>query len=111
MLAWRNATTAWNRAAQLWWPTPTTGDWALAAGQLAQYAMAVALTVTVFVRVRHQVLVWLQRILGAAFLVAAYHVLSVGGVVSSYRPLRWYMIGVLTAGPPRSSTTPCSAGC
>ncbi len=96
LLAWRYAQVSWRRAAHLW--LPSTSDRALTAGQIALWTMSAAMAVTVFVHVRHQVLVWLQRLLGAAFLPAAYHVFGIGGDVDTNRPLRLYLAVVTAAG-------------
>ena len=96
LLAWRYAHVSWARAAELWRPDPD--ELALAAGQLALYGMAIAIAVTMWVAVRHGVLVWLQRLMGVLFVPAAWHVFRAGGDTSSYRPLRWYLIAVVAAG-------------
>lgn len=91
-LAWRYAQVSWARAAEVW--RPTSGDWSLVAGQVALYVMAAGMVVTVYVVVRHQTFVRVQRLLGATVLPAAFHALRVGGDTSTYEPLRWYVWGV-----------------
>ncbi len=94
LLAWRYAQVSWPRAAELW--RPALGDTALLSGQLALWGMVVAMTVTMFVAVRHQVLLWTQRLLGVLFVPAAFHVFRIGGDVGSDPALRWY-VGVIVA--------------
>lgn len=86
LLAWRYAQVSWRRAAYLW--LPARSDIALTSGQVALWLMTAAMAITVFVRVRHQVLLWLQGVLGFALIPAAVHVFQIGGDVGSYRPLR-----------------------
>lgn len=96
LLAWRVADVSWRRAGELWYPE--AGDWVLTAGQIALYAMTVAMILTVYVQLRHQALVWVQRILGIAFLPAAYHVVRTTGDVRTDDALRVYMILILAVG-------------
>jgi len=96
LLAWRYAQVGWRRAGQLW--SPSDSELAVIAGQLSLYGMAIAIVLTVYATVRYQVLVWTQRVLGALYLPAAYHVLYAGGDVSVDSALRWYMTGVLSLG-------------
>ncbi|WP_197283509.1 ferredoxin reductase family protein [Mycobacterium sp. Marseille-P9652] len=96
LLAWGYAQFSWKRAARLWSPfnVPAT----LIAGQVALTLLTVAIVITLYVRVRHQVLIWLQRLLGLAFLPAAYHALYVGGDVSTNPALCRFMQLVIGVG-------------
>lgn len=96
LLAWGYVQFSWKQAARLWWPF--NAPWTLIAGQAALSILAVAIPITLYVRVRHQVLTWLQRLLGLAFLPAAYHVLYVGGDVSTNTALRRFMQLVIAVG-------------
>ncbi len=96
LLAWRYAQVSWSRAAELWRPDP--GDLALLSGQVALYGMAIGMAITMFSTVRHQVLLWTQRMLGVLFLPAVYHVFRVGGDVGSSTALRSYVGAIVAAG-------------
>jgi len=96
LLAWRSASRSWDQAAA-WW-RPAWGDRPLLAGQAALVVLAAGLAVTVFVPVRHQVFVVVQRALGVALVLGAAHALTVGGSTGTYGPLRWYVGLVLAAG-------------
>lgn len=96
LLAWRYAQFSWSSAAGLW--DPRNADLPVRAGQLALYAMAACLAVTIYVRISHRLLIWLQRVLGLLFPIAAYHALNAGGDIAAYRPLRVYVLIVLIAG-------------
>ena len=96
LLAWRSAQVSWRRAGTLWWPAGS--DMPLIAGQLALYGMAVAMAVTMYARVRYQALRWMQRLLGAMFVPAAYHVLATDSEVNTDAALRYFLWVVLSAG-------------
>jgi predicted ferric reductase len=53
--------------------------WTVFAGVLAFTGMTVAIVVTLFVRVNHELFVYVQRSFGVVFLGAAYHVFSSSG--------------------------------
>jgi predicted ferric reductase len=95
LLAWRYGRASWDRAAELWWPSSTVE---VLAGQVALAAMVVAIVITFYVHVRHQVFVWVQRMLGVAFVPAAYHVLYVGGDVTEDRTLRTAVQAIVVLG-------------
>jgi predicted ferric reductase len=96
LLAWRYSRVSWHRAAHLW--LPAGSDLALTAGQLALWVLCAGMVLTVFVRVRHAVLVWTQRVLGVAFLPAAYHAMRIGGDVGNDQALRRFMFAVCAVG-------------
>jgi predicted ferric reductase len=96
LLAWRYSQVSWRRAAHLW--LPAASDLALTAGQFALWVLCAGMVVTVFLRVRHSVLLWTQRLLGAAFVPAAWHVLRVGGDVGNDPALRRFMFVVCAVG-------------
>lgn len=96
LLAWRYAQVSWPRSAELWRLDPS--DVPLLAGQVSLYGMAIGVAITMFWAVRHQVMLWTQRLLGLLFLPAGYHVLRMGGDVDSDPALRLYMAVIVAAG-------------
>lgn len=95
-LAMRYATFSWSNAAELW--IPQFDEKTLLLGQVAFYVMIPMLLVTLFLRVRHQVFVKVQQVLGVSFLLAAIHALFVGGDTRNFLPLRFYMFAVVVLG-------------
>lgn len=87
-LAWKYAHISLERAAHLFGPSTR---WPLLAGQIALGVMIPAMVVTLYVTVRHQTLVALQRSLGLAMVPAAYHSLFAGGDSVRSAPLRFYL--------------------
>lgn len=94
LLATRYAQSSWHRAAHLW--RPTASDIALTSGQVALWVMTAGMVMTLYGRMRHQRLVWTQRVLGLMLVPGAWHAFRIGGDVGNYRPLRIYL-GVLVA--------------
>lgn len=94
LLAWKYAHLSLERSAHLFGPTTR---WPLFAGQVTLFAMIPALTLTIFVTVRHQTLIALQRLLGVLFVPAAYHSLFTGGDARRSAPLRAYLVLVCAA--------------
>jgi predicted ferric reductase len=76
---------------------PSAG-WTVFAGVVAIAAMTVAIGLTVFARLGHEVFVYVQRTFGFTFVVAAYHVFTTEGAKASSPALEWYMAGVATMG-------------
>ena len=76
---------------------PSAG-WTVFAGVLAFAAMTVAIGLTLFVRLGHEVFVYVQRAFGFIFVLATYHVFTTEGAKSSSPALEWYMAGVATLG-------------
>jgi predicted ferric reductase len=67
-------------------------------GVLAFGAMIVAIVLTLFVRLGHEVFVYVQRAFGFVFLVACYHVFTTSGAKDDSRALNYYMVGLATLG-------------
>jgi predicted ferric reductase len=88
VLAWKYAQISLERSAHLFGPSTR---WPLLAGQLALAAMIPALVVTLYLTVRHQTLVALQRLLGVTMIPVAYHSLFTGGDSVRSTPLRLYL--------------------
>jgi predicted ferric reductase len=87
------ASKAWSSAAAPFELFLPRAGWAVFIGTVALAAMVVALTLTFFARLPHETFVWLQKALGAIFVVAAIHVFGVHAT-RSFLPLTIYF-GVL----------------
>ena len=72
--------------------------WTVFAGVLAFTGMTVAIVVTLFVRVNHELFVYVQRSFGVVFLGATYHVFTSSGPRSDSRALNLYLAGLATLG-------------
>jgi predicted ferric reductase len=72
--------------------------WTVFSGVLAFSAMLVAIVLTLFVRLGHEVFVYVQRAFGFVFLVACYHVFTTSGAKDDSRALSYYMVGLATLG-------------
>jgi predicted ferric reductase/mono/diheme cytochrome c family protein len=72
--------------------------WTVFAGVLAFSAMTVSLVLTLFVRLGHEVFVWIQRSFGFIFLVATYHVFTTEGAADESTALNVYMATLATLG-------------
>jgi predicted ferric reductase/mono/diheme cytochrome c family protein len=72
--------------------------WTVFAGVLAFSAMTVAIVLTLFVRLGHEVFVWVQRSFGFIFLVATYHVFTTEGAADEQAALNLYMATLATLG-------------
>jgi predicted ferric reductase len=72
--------------------------WTVFAGVLAFAAMTVAIVLTLFVRLGHEVFVYVQRSFGFIFLAACYHVFTTPGAKEDSRALNLYMASLATAG-------------
>ncbi len=68
------------------------------AGVLAFGGMTLAIVLTVFVRLGHEVFVYVQRTFGFVFLVATYHVFTTPGAKEDSRALNLYLAGLATLG-------------
>lgn len=68
------------------------------AGVLAFTGMVVAIVLTLFVRLGHEVFVYVQRAFGFVFLVACYHVFTTSGAKDDSRALNYYLVGLATVG-------------
>ncbi len=72
--------------------------WTVFAGVLAFGALVVAIVLTLFVRLGHEVFVYVQRTFGFVFLVACYHVFTTPGAKDDSPALEYYMAGLATLG-------------
>ncbi|MGH3102681.1 MAG: ferredoxin reductase family protein [Gaiellaceae bacterium] len=72
--------------------------WTVFAGVLAFAAMTVAIVLTLFVRLGHEVFVYVQRTFGFVFLVATYHVFTTSGARDDSAALNVYMALLATLG-------------
>lgn len=72
--------------------------WTVFAGVLAFAAMTVAISLTLFARLGHEVFVYVQRSLGLVFLLATYHVFTTGGALDDSAALHLYLAAVATLG-------------
>ncbi|MBA3401541.1 MAG: ferric reductase-like transmembrane domain-containing protein, partial [Actinobacteria bacterium] len=76
---------------------PAVG-WTVFAGVLAFGGMTLAIVLTLFVRLGHEVFVYVQRAFGFVFLVASYHVFTTPGARDDSRALNLYMALLATLG-------------
>ena len=72
--------------------------WTVFAGVLAFGAMTVAIALTLFVRLGHEVFVYVQRSFGLAFLLATYHVFTTSGAQDESIALNLYLVVLATLG-------------
>jgi predicted ferric reductase len=72
--------------------------WTAFAGVLAFAALTIAIGLTLFVRLGHEVFVYVQRTFGFTFLLASYHVFTTDAAKASSPALAWYLAGVATIG-------------
>jgi predicted ferric reductase len=72
--------------------------WTVFAGVLAFGAMTVSIVMTLFVRLGHEVFVYVQRSFGFIFLVATYHVFTTEGVADESTALNLYMAALASLG-------------
>jgi predicted ferric reductase len=72
--------------------------WTVFAGVLAFGAMTVSIVLTLFVRLGHEVFVYVQRSFGFIFLVATYHVFTTPGAKAGSPSLEAYMAALATLG-------------
>jgi predicted ferric reductase len=72
--------------------------WTVFAGVLAFGAMTVAIALTLFARLGHEVFVYVQRSFGIAFLLATYHVFTTSGAKDDSTALNLYMVVLATLG-------------
>jgi predicted ferric reductase len=76
---------------------PSAG-WTVFAGVLAFAGMLVAIVLTLFVRLGHELFVYVQRSFGLVFLGATYHVFTTEGARSQSQALNLYMASLATLG-------------
>jgi hypothetical protein len=72
--------------------------WTVFAGVLAFAGMTVALLLTLFVRLGHEVFVYVQRSFGFVFLLASYHVFTTPGAKQDSSALNVYLVVIATLG-------------
>ncbi len=72
--------------------------WTVFAGVLAFAGMTVAIVLTLFVRLGHEIFVYVQRTFGFVFLAASYHVFTTPGAKVGSQALNLYLAGLATAG-------------
>src|SRR5919106_3192162 len=72
--------------------------WTVFAGVLAFAAMTVSIVLTLFVRLGHEVFVYVQRSFGLVFLLASYHAFTDPGPTAGSTALRAYLALLATAG-------------
>ena len=72
--------------------------WTVFAGVLAFGGTAVAILMTLFMRLGHELFVYVQRSFGFVFLAATYHVFTTEGAKASSPALKWYLAGLSTLG-------------
>jgi predicted ferric reductase len=76
---------------------PSAG-WTVFAGVLAFAGMVVAIVLTLFVRMGHELFVYVQRSFGIVFLGATYHVFTTDGARDDSQALNLYMASLATLG-------------
>jgi predicted ferric reductase len=76
---------------------PSAG-WTVLAGVLAFAGMAIAIVLTLFVRMGHELFVYVQRSFGIVFLGATYHVFTTEGARAASQALNLYMATLATLG-------------
>jgi predicted ferric reductase len=72
--------------------------WTVFAGVLAFASMTVAIVLTLFARLGHEVFVYVQRSFGFVFLAATYHVFTTEGAADRSAALQAYMAALATVG-------------
>ncbi|MBA3331155.1 MAG: c-type cytochrome [Actinobacteria bacterium] len=72
--------------------------WTIFAGVLSFGAMTVAIVLTVYVRLGHELFVYVQRSFGFVFLGATYHVFTTSGAKGDSQALNVYMATLATLG-------------
>jgi predicted ferric reductase/mono/diheme cytochrome c family protein len=72
--------------------------WTIFAGVVAFGAMTVAILMTLFIRLGHEVFVYVQRSFGFVFLAATYHAFTTEGAKASSSALKWYLASLSTLG-------------
>jgi predicted ferric reductase len=77
--------------------TPASG-WTIFLGVIALAAMTVAIVLTLYVRLGHEVFVYVQRAFGFIFLVATLHVFMTPGAKAASPALKWYLAVVSAVG-------------
>ena len=89
------ATTSWDAALDL---LSTSGGFVVIYGIVAFIGMAIAIGMTLYRRLSHEVFIYVQRTFGVIFLIASMHVFMTPGIKASSRPLTIYLTVLLVAG-------------
>jgi predicted ferric reductase len=76
---------------------PSAG-WTVFAGVLAFAGMVVAIVLTLYVRIGHELFVYVQRSFGIVFLAATYHVFTTDAALAASQALNLYMASLATLG-------------
>lgn len=87
------AAQSWDSALRLFSPA---GGWTVIFGVLALAGMTVAIVLTLYVRLNHEVFVYVQRAFGFVFILAALHVFMTPGT-KAFSPALTYYLGSLSA--------------
>jgi predicted ferric reductase len=77
--------------------TPGSG-WTVFIGPVALLLMTISIVLTLYVRMGHEVFVYVQRSFGFIFLIASFHVFTTQGAKASSRALTVYMAVLALAG-------------
>ena len=77
--------------------TPSAG-WTVGFGVIAFIVMTIAMWLTIYVRLNHEVFVYVQRIFGFVFMLAALHVFKTPGAKASSQALTYYLGGLSALG-------------
>lgn len=77
--------------------TPSSG-WTIFLGVVALAAMTITICITLYVRLNHEVFVYVQRAFGFVFVVAALHVFRTPGTKALSPVLTYYLAGLSVAG-------------
>jgi predicted ferric reductase len=72
--------------------------WTVFAGVLAFAGMVVAIVLTLYARIGHELFVYVQRSFGIVFLAAAYHVFTTDGARDASQALNLYLAALATVG-------------
>jgi predicted ferric reductase len=95
MMIASTATTSFSAALHLFVPS-TTG--AIFLGVIALTAMTVAISLTLFAALEHEVFVWVQRSFGVIFMIALFHLFRVPAASAASRLLTLYLAALSAAG-------------
>lgn len=86
------------RALTTGWPVSTLwvigSNWQINFGLLPLYALAIFLPISIFLRIKYGLFIWLHRILGAVFLLGFLHAFMAKGNMVHFMPLWIYMFVV-----------------
>lgn len=86
---------SWRSAAELLIPR---NDWPRTVGIIALVPMMGLMIITLYGKLRYQVLKFFHQFLGLAFLIASYHILLMPSDIARIKPLRYYMVALVILG-------------